>query len=86
MLQTLTEREQTILMMRYGLDGRPPRTLDEVSRRIGRTRERVRQIQKRALRKLRGVVSDDLAHLFPESDNPNAGIFTQDRRRMAATR
>jgi RNA polymerase primary sigma factor len=80
LLGTLSERERTILMLRYGLDGRPPRTLDEVSRRIGRTRERVRQIQKRALRKLRGVISDDLAHLFPEGDQAAATPLAADRQ------
>jgi len=53
LLQKLDKRERTILFMRYGLDGRPPKTLEEVSKIIGRTRERVRQIQKRALAKLR---------------------------------
>jgi RNA polymerase primary sigma factor len=53
LLQSLDKRERTILFMRYGLDGRPPKTLEEVSKIIGRTRERVRQIQKRALSKLR---------------------------------
>jgi len=53
LLQQLDPRERMILFMRYGLDGHPPRTLNEVSRTIGRTRERVRQIQKRALKKLR---------------------------------
>jgi RNA polymerase primary sigma factor len=53
LLQTLDKRERSILFLRYGLDGRPPKTLEEVSKIIGRTRERVRQIQKRALAKLR---------------------------------
>ena len=44
---------------RYGLDGKPPRTLEEISKHIGRTRERVRQIQKRALKKLRSQIGDD---------------------------
>lgn len=54
LIQNLDERERKILLMRYGLDGSPPKTLEEVSQTIGRTRERVRQIQKRALSKLRG--------------------------------
>ncbi len=53
LLKYLDQRERSILAMRFGLDGGPPRTLDEISRRIGRTRERIRQIQKRALKKLR---------------------------------
>jgi RNA polymerase primary sigma factor len=52
-LDTLTPREARILRLRYGLrDGRPY-TLDEVARIFGLTRERIRQIQKEALRRLR---------------------------------
>lgn len=59
LLQGLDQRECTILLMRYGLDGKPPRTLEEISKHIGRTRERVRQIQKRALKKLRTQMGED---------------------------
>ncbi len=52
-LATLDEREQTVLKLRYGLDGKPPRTLSDVGERLGITRERVRQIETRALGKLR---------------------------------
>ena len=52
-LKTLTERESNILKMRFGLEGNIPHTFDEISTHIGVTRERVRQIQKRALEKLR---------------------------------
>jgi RNA polymerase primary sigma factor len=53
-LDALTERERLVLSLRYGLDDGAPRTLEEVSRRIGLTRERARQIEAEALRKLRG--------------------------------
>jgi len=53
MIATLEEREQLILMKRFGLDGDRPRTLQELSRMVGRTRERVRQIQHQALAKLK---------------------------------
>ena len=43
LVDTLDEREKTILTLRFGLNGEPPKTLDEVSQSIGRTRERVRQ-------------------------------------------
>jgi RNA polymerase primary sigma factor len=53
MLDTLTPRERRVLQLRFGLiDGRQ-RTLDDVGRRFGVTRERVRQIEVKALRKLR---------------------------------
>jgi RNA polymerase primary sigma factor len=52
-LGTLDPREQTVLVLRYGLDSEPPRTLSDVGERLGITRERVRQIETRALGKLR---------------------------------
>ncbi len=55
----LEERERTILNLRFGLDGERPKTLEEVSQTIGRTRERVRQIQNQALDKLRSMLEED---------------------------
>jgi RNA polymerase sigma factor (sigma-70 family) len=52
-LATLDQREKTVLVLRYGLDAKPPRTLSDVGTRLGITRERVRQIETRALGKLR---------------------------------
>jgi RNA polymerase primary sigma factor len=49
----LTEREKSILEMRFGLDNRSQKTLDEVGKHFGVTRERIRQIQDGALKKLR---------------------------------
>jgi RNA polymerase primary sigma factor len=49
----LAPREAEILTMRFGLDGLQPRTLEQVGKRFKVTRERVRQIQEIALRKLR---------------------------------
>ena len=49
----LAPREAEILTMRFGLDGQLPRTLEQVGKRFKVTRERVRQIQEIALRKLR---------------------------------
>lgn len=59
LLRNLDVRERAILLMRFGLDGSKPKTLDQISRKIGRTRERVRQIQKRALMKLRNLLGQD---------------------------
>jgi len=53
MLCELTDRESVIITLRYGLHGGPPRTLDRISKIVSLTRERVRQIQKSALTKLR---------------------------------
>jgi RNA polymerase primary sigma factor len=52
-ISLLDERERTVLVLRYGLDSQPPRTLSDVGERLGVTRERVRQIETRALTRLR---------------------------------
>jgi len=52
-LETLTEREQRVLELRYGLKGGEAKTLEEVGNAFNVTRERVRQIEAKALRKLR---------------------------------
>ncbi len=49
----MTEREQKVLRLRFGLDDGHPRTLEEVGREFNVTRERIRQIEAKALRKLR---------------------------------
>ena len=52
-LHTLTEREEKVLRLRFGLDDGKPRTLEEVGKKFSVTRERIRQIEAKALRKLR---------------------------------
>jgi len=52
-LERLNERERTIIEMRYGLDNREPATLDEVGKHFNVTRERIRQIEAKALAKMR---------------------------------
>ena len=52
---TLTERESKVLQLRFGLDGGKYRTLEEVGRELGVTRERIRSVETKALRKLRQI-------------------------------
>jgi RNA polymerase primary sigma factor len=52
-LGELSPRERAVLELRYGLDGKQPRTLDEVGRTFNVTRERIRQIEHQSLKKLR---------------------------------
>ena len=52
-LATLDEREQQVIMLRFGLNDGQPRTLDQIGKRFGLSRERVRQIEREVMAKLR---------------------------------
>ncbi len=52
----LTEREQLILRLRYGLGGEEEHTLEQIGQSLGLSRERVRQLEARALKKLRDTM------------------------------
>ncbi|HAV62090.1 MAG TPA: RNA polymerase subunit sigma [Verrucomicrobiales bacterium] len=58
MLSSLNQRELTIITERFGLDGAPARTLEEIAAKFGLTRERIRQLQNVALAKLREQIED----------------------------
>ena len=67
MLSTLTEKERKIVEMRFGLFGQPDRTLEEVGNELHITRERVRQIELRALKKLRHLrLAEELFSMMME--------------------
>jgi RNA polymerase nonessential primary-like sigma factor len=52
-LALLTDRQRTVIIRRFGLDGAPPRTLRQIGKELGRTYEAIRQIQDKALERLR---------------------------------
>ena len=54
-LASLPERERKVIELRFGLQGEPPCTLEEVGRAFGVTRERIRQIENNTLKKLEGL-------------------------------
>lgn len=64
LLEILDERERKIIFSRFGLDGGKPRTLEEVGKKFGVTRERIRQLQNIALSKLRRALQ--------KKENPSA--------------
>lgn len=61
LVHTLPDRAAFVLRLHYGLNGEPPTTLDEIAQRLGITRERVRQIEQRALLHLRNDVDNRFA-------------------------
>jgi RNA polymerase primary sigma factor len=68
-LCSLSERERQVLELRFGLSDGSPRTLEEVGTQFRVTRERVRQIEAKALRKMRHPTRIRLLHGFLEHDN-----------------
>jgi len=69
MLKTLTPREERIIKMRFGLDDGTQRTLEEVGQTFSVTRERIRQIEAKALRKLRHPARSSRLRVFLQGPN-----------------
>src|SRR3984893_11793299 len=78
LLEVLDDRERKIIFQRFGLDGGKPKTLEEVGKKLGVTRERIRQLQNIAMAKLRRalakkekpIVRDPIQFLNPVSPAP----------------
>lgn len=78
----LDERDARIMVARYGLDGEPPRTLDDIGREFGVTRERIRQLEKKAIEALRESerlrrLAEAYGVLRPEGLLPPPGAATR---------
>ena len=67
----LTERESNVLRMRYGLGDGKPRTLADIGQVMSVTRERIRQIETRALQKLRSPANAEVLKEYMESELMN---------------
>ena len=76
-LGTLREREEIIIRQRFGLDDGKKHTLEEVGTQFGVTRERIRQIEKKALRKLKHPSRFNKIKVFVDPDLDIADILTQ---------
>lgn len=63
-LETLSDREQIVIKLRFGLDDGTPRSLEEIGRILGVTRERVRQVEEKALKKLRASSAPKLKEYY----------------------
>ena len=79
-LSSLSDREKDVLIMRFGLEDGRQRTLEEVGKHFGVTRERIRQIEAKALRKLRHPsrakkLKDYLEYIGPLSDSIQIDLY-----------
>lgn len=68
-LESLTPREAKVLRMRFGIDMNTDHTLEEVGKQFDVTRERIRQIEAKALRKLRHPTRSDKLKSFLDSED-----------------
>jgi RNA polymerase primary sigma factor len=64
-LSALPERERCVIELRFGLDGGQPRTLDQVGRALGLTRDRIRQIEDSTLETLASLPETQRLHDYP---------------------
>ncbi len=70
LLESIDERDARVLRLRFGLEGKEPLTLKEIGQEVGLTRERVRQIEVEALKKLQQQLNDDRPTRFFRENMP----------------
>ncbi|MBC8329867.1 MAG: RNA polymerase sigma factor RpoD/SigA [Planctomycetes bacterium] len=79
-LELIDQREATVLRMRYGIEGDSPATLEKIAKALGISRERVRQVEREALRKLHAYVVEGVP---PEQILPRLAASRGKKRRPA---
>jgi RNA polymerase primary sigma factor len=85
LLETIDERDAKVLRLRFGLEGKEPLTLKQIGQEVGLTRERVRQIELDALRKLQVQLRDDKPNRFlNENRKRSAENAARARKRSSA--
>ncbi|UCD76950.1 MAG: sigma-70 family RNA polymerase sigma factor [Phycisphaerales bacterium] len=82
LLDAIDERDARVLKLRFGLEGQEPLTLKQIGQEVGLTRERVRQIEVEALRKLQAQLEDDRPSRYFR-ENSGSGEDARDENRSA---
>ncbi|MHC4947945.1 MAG: sigma-70 family RNA polymerase sigma factor [Planctomycetota bacterium] len=86
LIEAIDERDARVLKLRFGLEGQEPLTLKQIGEEVGLTRERVRQIEVDALRKLQQQLQDDRpSRFFSSDDEPDEGESPRKRRSSGRT-
>lgn len=78
LLAKLNEREQQVIKLRFGLDGNPEMTLEEVGQALGCTRERIRQIQNKAITKLKALHVEKIKKYMGKSNGHPAPRYEEE--------
>ncbi|MHC5003194.1 MAG: sigma-70 family RNA polymerase sigma factor [Planctomycetota bacterium] len=86
LLEAIDERDARVLKLRFGLEGQEPLTLKQIGREVGLTRERVRQIEVDALRRLQAQLQDDRPSRFFRENLPADPPPAKPRRRKSSSR